>query len=429
MAINRTSTYSWSQGLPQIRKAARKIAYAQDTLRTVSSVLLAAVTRNRRVSVDTGKRITFVQFGDYGEAYARLTGGGPENYYAQKYSVAFVGSLMTRRDVARVTVISLAGDSSPVDLHNGVHSLGIRLYAKDGQPRHKELIKCVAQTRPSHLIVFSPCIPLIAWGIRSGCHVLPMFADSFRQKGIGAMVHYRMLATLLNSPSIETVSNHSVAATLELKRIGVAPSKLVAWDWPAVISPNDFTPKSAPALDHPFRLVYVGAVIETKGVGDAIRAVSLLRRRGREVTLTVIGGGEIETFKAMASAEGVKDNILFAGTKTHDEVVEAMREHDAVIVPSRWAYPEGLPMTLYEALCTHTPLVTSDHPAFAIKIRDRYNALVFRECQPESCAERIEELANCPTLYSQLSANATHAANDYLCPLKYDQLISEFLSR
>ena len=84
-------------------------------------------------------------------------------------------------------------------------------------------------------------------------------------------------------------------------------------------------------------------------------------------------------------------------------------------------------MTLYESLCTRTPLLTSDHPMFALRIQDRYNALVFPERNPEACANCIEELLQSPDLYSQLSLNALSAAHGYLCPLKYDQLLSSFL--
>jgi glycosyltransferase involved in cell wall biosynthesis len=84
-------------------------------------------------------------------------------------------------------------------------------------------------------------------------------------------------------------------------------------------------------------------------------------------------------------------------------------------------------MTLYEALCTRTPLLTSDHPMFVLKIRDGYNALVFPERNPAGLANRIEELWRSPELYSRLSANALAAADAYLCPLKFDALISGFL--
>jgi glycosyltransferase involved in cell wall biosynthesis len=59
--------------------------------------------------------------------------------------------------------------------------------------------------------------------------------------------------------------------------------------------------EAAPAVDRPFRLIYVGSVRETKGVGDAIRAIGTLRARSRNVELTIIGRGDIEKFKALQS--------------------------------------------------------------------------------------------------------------------------------
>ena len=116
----------------------------------------------------------------------------------------------------------------------------------------------------------SPIMPLIHWGIRAKIPVLPMFADSFRASGFKASVRNWLLAFWLNNPSIELVANHSLAASLDLKRIGVDPRKIVPWDWPALVSPRNYEPKRAPIGNRPFRLIYVGSLIETKGVGDAI---------------------------------------------------------------------------------------------------------------------------------------------------------------
>ena len=51
--------------------------------------------------------------------------------------------------------------------------------------------------------------------------VLPMFADSFRAPGLRATLRHKLLAMLLNDPAIQIVSNHNLAASLDLKRIGV----------------------------------------------------------------------------------------------------------------------------------------------------------------------------------------------------------------
>ena len=371
--------------------------------------------------------MTIVQFGDYEEAFWRFERGGAENYYAQKYSVDFVGSLGTRPHIESVTVICASANAKAAVLPNGVRTVGIDLYPKGRRPRYIELLNLVRASEPTHLIAMTPCIPLIAWGVRAGRRVLPLLADSFRSKGLKAAIDYKLLGLLCNANAIQFVANHNLAASLDLYRIGVSADKVIPFDWPALISPHDFAAKMAPPSATAFQLLYVGAVIESKGVGDAIGAVGLLRRRGANITLTLIGHGDLDVYAGVAKTQGLQDFVRFLGPQSHDEVVQAMRSHDAVVVPSHWSYPEGLPMTLYEALCTRTPLITSDHPMFALKIRDGYNALVFPQRDPEALAKRIAELMRSSELYSRLSTNSMGAADAYLCPLKYDQLITGFL--
>ena len=399
----------------------------RDNVPDILGVLATRLRRHKIFDATRAKRLTMVHFGDYAEAYWRFANGGPETYYAQKYTVEFIASLVTSKIVESVTSVSLSKNLHPIVLPNGVRTLGVELYPKGQMARHREIVEAVRQTNPTHLIVTSPNFSLINWGIRSQIPVLPMLADSFRGSGPKEKLKSRLLALLLNSPAIEVVANHSLAASLDIKRIGVDPRKIVPFDWPAIISPRSYDAKNAPPANQTFRMLYVGSVIESKGVGDAIRALSRLRKQGRNIQLTIIGRGDLESFERISATESVQQQVSFLGPKSHNEVIAAMRDHDAVLVPSHWSYPEGLPMTLYEALCTRTPLITSDHPMFALKIRDQYNALVFPERNIAAFANCIDKLMSSPDLYAKLSRDAGYAAEGYLCPLKYDHLISSFL--
>jgi glycosyltransferase involved in cell wall biosynthesis len=422
---SRTGRPVGSLEISRISAAGRQLF---DGLVEFSDGLITRLSQHKVVEAPGPRRLTIVHFGEYAKAFWWFKNGGEEEYYAAKYSVDFWASLAGRKDIESFTAISLSSDAAASVLPNGVHVVGIELYKKGVRPRYREVVEAIKQTRPSHLIVMSPIMPVIRWALRARIPLLPMFADSFRGGGLKAKIQYGLLAFLLNDPSIELVANHNLAASLDLERIGVDPKKIVPFDWPALLSPRDYEAKSAPPNDRPVRLIYVGSLIETKGVGDAIRAVSKLTNRGRQVQLTIIGRGEVERFNKLAIAEKVEDRVFIVGSKTHTEVLAAMREHDAVLVPSHWAYPEGLPMTLYEALCTRTPLLTSDHPMFALRIRDGHNALVFPERNPDAFADRIDELASSPDLYGRLSNAGESAAENYLCPLKYDRLISDFLT-
>ena len=372
-------------------------------------------------------RLTIVQYGDYAEAAARFQAGGAANYYAQRYTVDFVAGLAGTPGIERVTVISFATDLPEVLTHSGVHTSGIGLYPRDQPARFKELLAAIIVTQPTHLVIAAPIVPAIRWGIRQNLTILPLFADSFHRKGLKGHIRNWLLARLLNRPSIEYVANHNLAASLDLARIGVARDKILPFDWPELASMHDYAAKQAPAPDRPLRLLYVGQLSEAKGVGDAIRALAILRRRGLDAELTLVGAGDGDSFMAQAQQLGVGEQVTLAGLLPHDRVLAEMRAHDIVLVPSHHSYPEGLPMTLYEALCVRTPLVVSDHPMFALRIRDGEQALVHPQRDPEAMADRIERLASDPQTYEGFSQRAETAVQDYLCPLKWDRLLEDFL--
>lgn len=373
------------------------------------------------------RRLTFVQFGDYAEGFHRFARGEGATYYAQEYTVRHVGEIAARDDVDSVHVLTFAKDLPREVLPNGVVTSGVQLYPEGRRARHRALIDAVAATEPTHLIVAAPIVPLIRWGLKRALPVLPLFADSFAGDGFRIALRNRRLAYVLNHPGVELVANHNLASSLDLARIGVDERKIVPFDWPAIVKPTDWPAKEAPPSDRPLRLLYVGMLMETKGVGDAIEAVAELGRGGREAELTLIGKGDEAGYRALAEREGVAERVTFAGRMPHSEVLRSMHESDLVLVPSHHAYPEGLPMTLYEALCTRSPLVASDHPMFRLRIRDGYNAVVHRERDAKHLAQRIREVTDDGELYARLSRTADEAAEGYLCPLKWDVLVSGFL--
>ncbi|HEX5660788.1 MAG TPA: glycosyltransferase family 4 protein [Polyangiales bacterium] len=379
-------------------------------------------------TASSGVRLVFVQYGDYSEAYGRLIEqNGAENYYAQRYTLDFVAELARSERVSSVTVVTFSRDEALQELAPGLRTAGLELYPQGGASRHKEMIRLVASLDPTHLIVSAPIVPLLRWGMEQEIPVLPLFADSFRGDDLRTQVRNARLAFVLNDPRIRFVANHNLAASLDLARIGVIDSKIVPYDWPAVDSPAHNPAKQAPTGERGIKLLYVGMVCEAKGVGDLLRAVAELVRGELDVTLDVIGQSRDGAMQALCAELQLEGRVRFLGMRPHAEVRRAMREADVVVVPSRHEYPEGLPMTLYEGLCSRTPLVVSDHPMFQLRIRDDENALVFRAGDPSSLAARVRQLIAETKLYERLSENAVQAAEGYLCPLKWDRLIEAWL--
>jgi len=105
------------------------------------------------------------------------------------------------------------------------------------------------------------------------------------------------------------------------------------------------------------RLVHVGRAVRTKGLRDAVRAISLLKDLPK-VTLDVAGSGEeTELCKAEAERLGVSDRIKFHGRLPRDEVDALYRRSDVFLFPS-FREPTGI--VLFEAMNYGLPVITTD---------------------------------------------------------------------
>lgn len=107
-------------------------------------------------------------------------------------------------------------------------------------------------------------------------------------------------------------------------------------------------PDNAPVL------ACVGALIERKGQGIAIAALSAIP----DARLVLIGKGEDEArLRALAISEGVADRVHFAGSIDHDLMPLLLSAADVMVLPT---VAEGLANAWVEALACGSPVVTSD---------------------------------------------------------------------
>lgn len=344
------------------------------------------------------KRILIVQYaGDYREAYRRLQATGTETYYGHRYVLEQLEAL--QRDHGDVAMVCcLSPETYQEILPNGLTVIGAGAHPKKQAGR---IVQIMADWKPSHLVVLGPLTALIRWGVATDRKVLCQFADSFDIHPMMRLLKYGGLASLLNGEGVDWISNHGVNACRSLARIGVRPEKLLAWDWPYVRHPEE-TPARR-LTTGPHNLLYVGSIQPKKGVGDAIAAVAELRRRGLDITLRIAGGGRVDRFKALAEQKGVVDRVDFLGLISNAAVFDAMRAATAVVVPSRHDYPEGLPLTIYEALCARTPVVASDHPMFKGHLVNRQTAMVFPAGQVQAMADSVQALLSDSGLYAAVS--------------------------
>ncbi len=117
-------------------------------------------------------------------------------------------------------------------------------------------------------------------------------------------------------------------------------------------------PVVAPALaDGPLRLLYTGRCERRKGVHDLIEALTAFSEPWH---LTIIGGDTptaplgLSMRRALELLADGDPRIEFRDAVARDELPALMREHDAVVMPSRW---ECWPYVALEALGAGVPVI------------------------------------------------------------------------
>lgn len=367
------------------------------------------------------KRVLVVHFaGDFREAWRRLQHDGTERYYGHAYILSELDRLHTAHGAAGY-LSCLAPDYCET-LPSGVTVMGA-----DADPARElgKVVRKIEDFAPTHLVLHGPMQPLLRWALRQHFALACLFADSFARHPIYRWLRFRKLPGLLNDSRIAFVANHGVNAARGLVALGVSPDKVIAWDFPHHNTPDKYSIKQGPGA-WPHRLLYVGSLEPNKGVGDLIRAVAVLGP-DYPVQIDIVGAGQLDRFMRLVARLGLGDQVVFHGLVPNSRVHKMMTDADAIVVPSRHAFPEGLPLTLYEALASRTPTIASDHPMFAGHLENGESAAIFPAGDAAALARVIRQVLEDRTLYARLSQGSRKAWDHMQVPVKWGDLIDRWV--
>jgi glycosyltransferase involved in cell wall biosynthesis len=155
--------------------------------------------------------------------------------------------------------------------------------------------------------------------------------------------------------------------------------------------------------DEQVRLLFVGRVIRTKGVRDAIRAMALVG--DRPVVLDVVGDGfDRAACEALTDELGLRDRVRFHGAQPRARVDDFYREADVFVFPS---YREPGGNVAFEAMAAGLPLIVSDRGGPAAAVDDTCGRRVTPRSPDQyagAIADAIGELADDRALRLRLGA-------------------------
>lgn len=174
------------------------------------------------------------------------------------------------------------------------------------------------------------------------------------------------------------------------------------------IQPEVFAPREQPARGDELRIVCVASLQEYKGHPYLIDACALLRDRGVQFHLRLVGEGEERAAIERQIAElGLGGSVELLGAQPRDRVAALLREADVSVLPSvvtASGKKEGLPVVLMEALAMEVPVVATDISGVPELVVDGSTGLLVPERDAAALADALERVWRDPDAARALAA-------------------------
>ncbi|WP_125558953.1 MULTISPECIES: glycosyltransferase family 4 protein [Pseudoalteromonas] len=159
----------------------------------------------------------------------------------------------------------------------------------------------------------------------------------------------------------------------------------------------------SPSNQERLNLLFVGRIVEDKGVFDLLEVVYRLKGK---VAATIVGGGpELESAQRMSSKLGLENQVRFMGQLKHSELSKLYDASDVVVVPSNNHY-EGFPRVIMEGWSHHKPVIVSNVGGVKAFVKDGENGLIFTPGSRDELYSKLENLLSDDALLNKLTSGA-----------------------
>lgn len=219
------------------------------------------------------------------------------------------------------------------------------------------------------------------------------------------------LATLRSQPWLRHILDRAKLTTVPGKSFKRALRE-IGWrgriaQLPHSIDTSRFRPD--PLLDRTAHCVFVGRLIEIKGVEELVAAVAIGRGSGSPWRLKVLGEGPLEERLRAAVVDHQLTHLVSFLGHVVDPSPE-LRRARCIVLPS---HREGLPFALIEGMaCGAIPIVTPVGEITSV-VRDGENGVVLASRDPECIDRAVRRVLSDPTYESYLRRNAIEDSKSF----------------
>ncbi|MFT2718946.1 glycosyltransferase family 4 protein [Deinococcus sp. A31D244] len=177
------------------------------------------------------------------------------------------------------------------------------------------------------------------------------------------------------------------------------------------VDDSSFFPNENDKSESIAKFVYIGRLVEEKGIKSMINAFISLNEKN--ATLDIVGGGPLENYIRDIAQEYPQINFL--GPVRHQEVPEVIRQYDILILPSIGSdsWDEQFGLVLAQAMLSGLAVIGSDNGAIPDVIQDK--ELLFRSGSEIEISERIKALLDAEYRKTKAKDLFIRAKREYTC--------------
>ncbi|MCX7836715.1 MAG: glycosyltransferase family 4 protein [candidate division WOR-3 bacterium] len=163
---------------------------------------------------------------------------------------------------------------------------------------------------------------------------------------------------------------------------------------PNGVNTNFFHPNIKPLEEYSHyypRLLFVGRFEPRKGLKYLLQALPIIKKEFPNFLLLVVGKGVLGySYQEYLSSE-VKENVVFCGTSSLEELPKFYATSHIFIAPSIGA--ESFGIVLLEAMACGKPIVASNIPGYQEILENGKEGFLVKPCDYQEIAKKVIELA------------------------------------
>lgn len=144
-----------------------------------------------------------------------------------------------------------------------------------------------------------------------------------------------------------------------------------------------------------YALLFVGRLVEKKGLQFLIEAMPLIIRSIPNIHLTIVGDGPLRSLlNKRVKKIGIDSHVSFLGRVSNNKMPSIYSKADLVVVPSvtdKTGETEGMPVVILEALAAGKPVIASNISGIPDIVKNGFNGYLVKPGSIKELAEIIVE--------------------------------------